>query len=186
MYRRTDTCLSRYRNTVVAVGGDARVARRRLGSDTTGDGTVDERQAFFRKYIQKPFLCRNQRVQPLRLAIKIIGDGALSGKGRNDHILCICDFPIQPRYGRFICSFIQFKCMQQPIQPAKVVTARCVIDEKCRIGCETRIVTPIYFPIRTLPSNDDRRRFCVGFGKPAVWTIRSIDLKLAITPSVPR
>ena len=77
MYRRIDTCLSRHCNTAVAVGGDARVARGRLGSDATGDGTVDDRQAFLRKYIQKPFLGRNQRVQSLRLAIKIVSDGSL-------------------------------------------------------------------------------------------------------------
>ena len=86
MYRRTHTCLSRYRNTVVAVGGDARVARGRLVSDATGGGTVDDRTAFLGEQNQKALLCRNQRVQPLRLAIKEISDSALS-------------FPIRDRHG---------------------------------------------------------------------------------------
>lgn len=86
MYRRIDTCLSRYRNTVVAVGGDARVARGRLVSDPTGGGTVDDRTALLRKQFQKPFLRRNQRIQPLCFAVKEISDGSLS-------------FPIRDRHG---------------------------------------------------------------------------------------
>src|SRR5262245_37422993 len=61
----------------IAEPRDPRVAERGVGVETPGDDTGDERPALLRQQAEHPFLRRDQPVDPRRLAIEVVGDGAL-------------------------------------------------------------------------------------------------------------
>ena len=56
---------------------DAGIAHRRARVEAAGDGAGDDRPALLGQQLQQAFLRRHQRVQPRRLPVEVVGDGAL-------------------------------------------------------------------------------------------------------------
>ena len=61
----------------LAEPGDAGVAEGGAGVEAAGDGAGDERPALLGQQPEHPLLRRHQRIQPRRLAVEVVGDGAL-------------------------------------------------------------------------------------------------------------
>jgi hypothetical protein len=61
----------------LAKPGDAGVAERGVSVDSPGNGAGDERSVFLRQQPEYPLLRRHQRIQPCRLPIEVVDDGAL-------------------------------------------------------------------------------------------------------------
>ena len=61
----------------LAEPGDAGIAERGAGVKAAGDGTGDERPALLGQQSEHPLLRRHQSIQARRLAVEVVGDGAL-------------------------------------------------------------------------------------------------------------
>ena len=62
----------------LAEPGDAGVAEGDAGVEAAGDGTGDERPPLLRQQPQHALLRRHQPIQPRRLPVQVVGDGALA------------------------------------------------------------------------------------------------------------
>ena len=61
----------------LAEPGDAGVAEGGAGVEAAGDGAGDERPPLLRQQPQHALLRRHQPIQPRRLPVEVVGDGAL-------------------------------------------------------------------------------------------------------------
>ena len=61
----------------LAEPGDAGVAEGGAGVEAAGDGAGDERPPLLRQQPQHALLRRHQPIQPRRLPVQVVGDGAL-------------------------------------------------------------------------------------------------------------
>ena len=98
--------------------GDTRVAEGGARVEAAGDGTGDERSALLGQQPEHPLLRRHQRIQPRRLAVEVVGNGALFGERRDRHIFDVGRFTIEARNCCFVRPFIKLQSLKEPVDPA--------------------------------------------------------------------
>ena len=149
-------------NGNLAEPGDSRISERDARVQAASDGAGDERPALLGQQTEHSLLCRHKRIQPRGFAIKVVCNGALLAERGDQHISRVDRFTVEPRNCCFVRSFIKPQSLKEPVEPAQMVTASRLVNEKGRVGSEAWFCRPVDLAIRAFSSNDDCWRCGVG------------------------